>query len=56
MAETRQIGNDHQAPFWHLVVVLVLGNQVATRGENKLLNAQYISNTPQPHGSFVTHL
>ena len=42
MAEIRQIGHDHQVPCWHLVVVLVLGNKVATRGKNKLLNTQYI--------------
>ena len=38
------IGHDHQAPFWHLLLVVllvVLGNKVVTRGENKLPHAQY---------------
>ena len=55
MAEIRRIGHDHQAPFWYLLVVVVLGNQVATRGEIKLVNTNISRTPPQPQTSFVTH-
>ena len=42
MAMIQRIGHDHQAPFW-LVVLVVLGNEAVTRGENKLPHAQYTS-------------
>ena len=40
MGIIQMISHDHQAPFW-LVLVVLLGNQVVTRGENKLSHAQY---------------
>ena len=40
MAKIQRIGHVHQAPFW-LVVVLLLGYQAVTRGENKLPYGQY---------------
>ena len=47
MAKIYRIGHDHQAPFWDVVIVVlvVLGNQAVTRGENKLLHAQYTLET-----------
>ena len=39
MAMMQRIGIDYQAPFW--LVVLVVGNQAVTQGENKLPHAQY---------------
>ena len=33
MAKIRRIGHDHQAPFWHFLLV---GNHAETRGKNKL--------------------
>ena len=39
MAKIRRIGHDHQAPFWHLV--LVVEYQALTQSENKLPHAQY---------------
>ena len=44
IAQIRRIGHDHQAPFWHLVVVLfvfVLRNKAVRGGENKLPHGQY---------------
>ena len=42
MAKIQRIGHDHQAPFWHL---LLLGeNQAVTRGENKLPHDYYTLN------------
>ena len=43
MAKIQRIGNDHQAPFWHIVllVLLLVGNEAVTRGENKLPHEQY---------------
>ena len=38
MAMIQRIGHDHQAPFW---LVVLVGNQAVTRGENKLPHAQY---------------
>ena len=41
MAQIHRIGHDHQAPFWCVVLVLVLGYKAVTRGENKLPHGQY---------------
>ena len=42
MAQIRRIGHDHHTPFWGVVVVvLLLGYQAVTRGENKLPHGQY---------------
>ena len=44
MAKIRRIGHYHQAPFLVVFVVIVLvGFQAVTRGENKLRHAQYTS-------------
>ena len=44
MVKIRRIGHDHQAPFWHVLLLLLLSaNQAVTRGENKLPHAQYTS-------------
>ena len=39
MAKIQRISHGHQAPFWHLV--LLLGNQAVTRSENKLPHEKY---------------
>ena len=36
MGRIQTIGHDHQAPFWHL---LLLANQAVTKGKNKLPHA-----------------
>ena len=45
MAKIQRIGNDHQAPFWHIVLLvlflLVVGNEAVTGGKNKLPHEQY---------------
>ena len=44
MAKIQMIGHDHHAPFWLvlvLIVVVVLGYQAVTRGKNKLPHGQY---------------
>ena len=42
MAQIHRIGHDHHTPFWGVVVVvLLLGYQAVTRGENKLPHGQY---------------
>ena len=51
MAVIQRIGHDHQAPFW--LVVLVVGNEAVTRGENKLPHPQYTSD-PQYFDRFMT--
>ena len=45
MAKIRMIGHDHQAPFW-LFLVVVLGYQAVTRGENRLPHTQYTLDPP----------
>ena len=45
MAKIQSSGHDHQAPFWLVVVVvlvLLLGYQAVTWGKNKLPNGQYM--------------
>ena len=42
MAEIRNFGNDHQAPFW---VVIVLGNEAVVQGKNKLPYTQFTSDS-----------
>ena len=42
MTKNQRIVHDHEAPFWHLLVVLLLlGNQVVTQPQNKLLHGQH---------------
>ena len=53
MAKIQRIGHDHQAPFWHLLVGVVVENQAVTRSENKLPHAQYTSD-PQYFDRFWT--
>ena len=40
MAKIKKIGNDQQAPFWHLVVGW---NQAVTQDKNKIPHEQYNS-------------
>ena len=43
MVKTKSMVHDHQAPFWFVVFLVVVGNEAVTQGENKLPYAQYTS-------------
>ena len=43
MAKIQRIGHDHQAPVWHVLVVVLLGNQAVRLSKNKLPHTQYTS-------------